>query len=76
MTPTALYILKAFGDPGAGSPIAPRQARRIEDDDKPTVRVNITLPEDVLAAIDKIAKRLGMTRSGFIARAAKKDMAA
>ena len=40
------------------------------------VRVNITLPEDVLAAIDKTAKRLGMTRSGFIARAAKKDMAA
>ena len=40
------------------------------------VRVNITLPEDVLAAIDKTAKRLGMTRSGYIARAAKKDMAA
>jgi predicted RNase H-like HicB family nuclease len=40
------------------------------------VRVNITLPEPLLDAIDKKAESLGMTRSGFLARAAKKDIAA
>ena len=40
------------------------------------VRVNITLPEDVLAEIDAYAEGHGFTRSGFIARAAKKAMAA
>ena len=34
------------------------------------VRVNITLPERVLAIVDKAAKREGETRSGFLARAA------
>lgn len=41
-----------------------------------TVRVNITLPESVLEAIDRAADRQGMTRSGFLVRAAKKEMAA
>jgi predicted RNase H-like HicB family nuclease len=36
------------------------------------VRVNITLPEDVLQAIDKHAEANGFTRSGFIAAAARK----
>jgi len=40
------------------------------------VRVNITLPETVLDAIDRKAGSLGMTRSGYIVRAAKRDMAA
>lgn len=35
-----------------------------------SVRVNITLPQDVLSEIDEFAKRRGYTRSGFIARAA------
>lgn len=39
-----------------------------------TVRVNITLPEDVLRAIDASAERGGYTRSGFIAQAAKRMM--
>lgn len=39
-----------------------------------TVRVNITLPEDVLRAIDASAERGGYTRSGFIVQAAKKMM--
>lgn len=38
------------------------------------IRVNITLPEDVLTAIDKSAEALGMTRSGFLARAARHAM--
>jgi predicted RNase H-like HicB family nuclease len=37
-----------------------------------TVRVNVTLPEDVLAQIDTYAEAHGFTRSGFLAQAAKK----
>jgi predicted RNase H-like HicB family nuclease len=35
-----------------------------------TVRVNVTLPEDVLTRIDRYAEAHGFTRSGFLARAA------
>jgi predicted RNase H-like HicB family nuclease len=38
------------------------------------VRVNVTLPEDVLAKIDRYAGSRGLTRSGFLARAAKRAM--
>lgn len=41
-----------------------------------TVRVNITLDENVLAAIDRYAEDNGFTRSGFLVQAAKKAMAA
>jgi predicted RNase H-like HicB family nuclease len=41
-----------------------------------TVRVNITLPAEVLEAIDRYAAEQGLTRSGFLARAAKQAMAA
>jgi predicted RNase H-like HicB family nuclease len=41
-----------------------------------SVRVNITLPADVLGEIDKYAEREGFTRSGFLAQAAKKAMVA
>ncbi|MCV9997798.1 type II toxin-antitoxin system HicB family antitoxin [Pararhizobium sp. YC-54] len=37
---------------------------------KKAVRVNVTLPEDVLRQIDQFAEAKGMTRSGFIALAA------
>jgi predicted RNase H-like HicB family nuclease len=36
------------------------------------VRVNVTLPEDVLAQIDSYAEAHGFTRSGLLAQAAKK----
>jgi predicted RNase H-like HicB family nuclease len=39
-----------------------------------TVRVNITLPEDVLGEIDAYAEQHGYTRSGFLATAARKVM--
>src|SRR5215470_6269723 len=39
-----------------------------------TVRVNVTLPEDVLAQIDTYAEAHGFTRSGLLAQAAKKLM--
>lgn len=36
-----------------------------------TVRVNITLPEDILQQIDVTAKKRGMSRSSFLAHAAQ-----
>ncbi|HEU0217005.1 MAG TPA: type II toxin-antitoxin system HicB family antitoxin [Stellaceae bacterium] len=41
---------------------------------KRAVRVNVTLPEDVLADIDRYAESHGLSRSGFLARAAKRAM--
>ncbi len=38
------------------------------------VRVNITLPEDVLREIDAFAESNGYTRSGFLAHAARKAL--
>ncbi len=39
-----------------------------------TVRVNITMPDDVLARVDAYAELHGMTRSGFLAQAAQREM--
>ena len=36
------------------------------------VRINVTLPEDVLAAIDRFARVHDFSRSGFIAQGAKR----
>jgi predicted RNase H-like HicB family nuclease/predicted transcriptional regulator len=36
------------------------------------VRVNVTLPEDTLRKIDRIAKKRGMSRSSFLVHAAEK----
>lgn len=44
--------------------------------DVKSVRVNITLPADVLSQIDAKAESEGFTRSGFLAQAAKKMLAA
>lgn len=41
-----------------------------------TIRVDITLPEDVLAEVDRYAEANGYSRSGFLVFAAKKAMAA
>ena len=38
------------------------------------VRLNITLPEDVLEKIDAYAEAHGLTRSGFLAQAAQRQM--
>jgi predicted RNase H-like HicB family nuclease len=46
------------------------------DADVKSVRINITMPADVLDQIDRYAEREGFTRSGFLAQAAKKAMAA
>ena len=39
-----------------------------------TVRVNITLPEDILHKIDVTAKKRGMSRSSFLSHAAESSM--
>lgn len=41
---------------------------------KKAVRVNITLAEDLLRAIDSHAETHGLTRSGFLAQAAARQM--
>ncbi|MDB5537347.1 MAG: CopG family transcriptional regulator [Devosia sp.] len=41
---------------------------------KKAVRVNVTLPEDVLDQIDRFADSHGYTRSGFLVHAAKRAM--
>ena len=48
---------------------APQQAIK-------AVRINVTLPEDILANVDAFAAANGFSRSGFLAYAAKKAMAA
>jgi predicted RNase H-like HicB family nuclease len=40
-----------------------------------SVRINVTMPADVLDQIDRYAEQEGFTRSGFLAQAAKKAMA-
>jgi predicted RNase H-like HicB family nuclease len=46
---------------------APQKAAR-------AVRVNVTVPEDELERIDRFAGEHGYTRSGFLLRAAKREM--
>jgi predicted RNase H-like HicB family nuclease len=41
-----------------------------------SVRVNITLPEDLLAAVDQFAKGHGFTRSGLLAQAVREHIRA
>lgn len=40
-----------------------------------TVRINVTLSDDILQRIDAFAEAHGYTRSGFLAKAAEKVMA-
>jgi predicted RNase H-like HicB family nuclease len=47
----------------------------VKNDQPKVVRVNVTLPGDVLDQIDKYAEAHGYTRSGFLTQAAKKLMA-
>jgi predicted RNase H-like HicB family nuclease len=49
--------------------LVPAPARELR-----TVRVNITLPADILADIDAHAEAHGFTRSGFLVSAARKAM--
>jgi len=46
----------------------------VKTDARKAVRVNVTLPEDVLDQIDRYAESHGFTRSGFLTQAAKRMM--
>ena len=39
-----------------------------------SVRINVSLPEDILSRVDRYAEAHGLTRSGFLAQAAKRAM--
>jgi metal-responsive CopG/Arc/MetJ family transcriptional regulator len=38
------------------------------------VRINVTLPDDILSRIDAYAAENGLSRSGFLARAARHEI--
>lgn len=44
----------------------------VRTEPRQSVRINITLPKDILTEIDAFAAAHGYTRSGFLAQAAKK----
>ncbi|TJV43767.1 MAG: type II toxin-antitoxin system HicB family antitoxin [Mesorhizobium sp.] len=46
----------------------------VKTEARKTVRINVTLPDDVLQRIDAFAEAHGYTRSGFLAKAAEKVM--
>jgi predicted RNase H-like HicB family nuclease len=46
----------------------------VKTEARKAVRVNVTLPEDVLEQIDRYAEAHGFTRSGFLTQAAKRAM--
>lgn len=68
--PEASSLEEIMSDPSNKGGVAILVA--VKTDAIKSVRVNVTLPEDVLAQIDKFAKARGLSRSGFLARAAKK----
>lgn len=42
----------------------------------PSIRINVTIPDQMLKRIDRHAAKKGLTRSGFLVQAAKKEMEA
>ncbi|WP_284777298.1 type II toxin-antitoxin system HicB family antitoxin [Agrobacterium sp. lyk4-40-TYG-31] len=69
--PSSLDTIMA--DPDNRDAVAILVSLKIES--KKAIRLNITLPEDVLKEIDTYAQAHGLTRSGFLARAAKHEIA-
>jgi predicted RNase H-like HicB family nuclease len=68
--PEASSLEEVMSDPENKDAVAILVA--VKTDPVKCVRVNVTLAEDVLAQIDKFAKERGLSRSGFLAQAAKK----
>lgn len=68
--PEPSSLAEVMSDPENKDGVAILVAVRTEA--RRAVRVNVTLPEDVLEQIDRYAESHGFTRSGFIAQAAKK----
>ena len=70
--PEASSLEEVMSDPDNKDGVAILVA--VKTDAAKCVRVNVTLPEDVLAQIDKFAREHGLSRSGFLAQAAKKAL--
>ena len=68
--PSALE--EVMSDPGNRSGVAILVS--MKNAQPKAIRVNVTLPEDVLEQIDKYAEAHGYTRSGLLTQAAKKLM--
>ena len=47
----------------------------VRTEQRKAIRVNVTMPEDVLAQFDKYAEAHGFTRSGLLTQAAKRLLA-
>lgn len=72
--PEASSLEEVMADPDNNDGVAILVAVKTEA--VKSVRVNVTLPEDLLLLIDKYAKERGLSRSGFLAKAAKRAMEA
>jgi predicted RNase H-like HicB family nuclease len=70
VVPEASSLEEVMADPDNRDGVAILVA--VKTDAARSVRVNVTLPEDVLAQIDRFAKERGLSRSGFLAQAARK----
>ncbi len=78
---------EALPDPSSHADIVSREDIRAElnagaylvsvpfiEDDSAVVRVNVTFERDILKAIDAVAKDRGLTRSSFLAQAARHEI--
>jgi hypothetical protein len=54
--------------------LGPVSSLPVKTDTPKSVRVNVTLRDDILEQIDRYAAAHGMTRSGFLAAAAKREL--
>jgi predicted RNase H-like HicB family nuclease len=70
--PEASSLEDVMADPDNRSGVAILVAVKTEA--PKVIRVNVTLPSDILEQIDKYVEAHGLSRSGFLAQAAKKAM--
>ncbi len=70
--PEASSLEDVMSDPDNRSGVAILVALKTEA--PKVIRVNVTLPSDTLEQIDRYAEAHGLSRSGFLAQAAKKAM--
>jgi predicted RNase H-like HicB family nuclease len=68
--PEASSLEQVMADPGNRDGVAILVA--VKTDAQRAIRVNVTLPADVLERIDRYAESHGYTRSGFLTQAAKR----
>lgn len=72
--PEASTLDEIMEHPDSKSAVAIRVAVKTEA--PKCIRVNVTLPEDILQRIDRSAASRGLTRSAFLARAAERELEA